>query len=71
MDGYFYFGDLRPGPRNGCIRSYHQDGADPDGPLWATVTDMLSELGDSLRDGSTVDGWDPHVVDGSLEWEPI
>lgn len=70
LDGYYYFCDTRPGPHNGCVRSYYQDGADPYGPLWASITDMLVGLRASIENGTAVDGWEPHFDGGAIEWLP-
>ena len=70
LDGYFCFCDVRPGPHHGCIRMYYRDGADPYGPLWTSVTDMLVGLRTSIENGTAVDGWEPHFDGGVIEWLP-
>ena len=70
MDGYFYFCDVRPGPQHGCIRNYFQDGADEGEPTWDSITAMLAGLRVSIENGTAVDGWEPRIVDGRVEWQP-
>lgn len=70
MDGYFYFCDVRPGPQHGCILNYFQDGADEGEPTWDSITAMLAGLRVSIENGTAVDGWEPRIVDGLVEWQP-
>lgn len=70
LDGYLYFCDVRPGPRRGCIRSYDKYEADEGEPTWGSITEMLVGLRRRIEDGSAVDGWEPRIVDGRVDWQP-
>ncbi|MCK5754626.1 MAG: hypothetical protein KAH46_18190 [Mycobacterium sp.] len=69
-DGYLYFCDLRPGPRHGCIRSYDKYEADDGEPTWESITAMLVDLRQRIENRTSVDGWEPRVVDGRIDWLP-
>ncbi|WP_299570241.1 SMI1/KNR4 family protein [uncultured Williamsia sp.] len=70
LDGWLYFCDVRPGPRRGCVRNYYKDGADEGEPTWESITAMLVGLRSSIESGTVVDGWEPRIVDGCVDWQP-
>lgn len=68
-DGNLLFVDTRPGPLHGCVTEFDKVGADDVGPRWVSVSALLTELVDSLENGTVFDGrWVPTVADGRLEW---
>ena len=69
-DGNLLFVDTRPGPLHGCVTEFDKVGADDGGPRWASVSALLTEVADSLYDGTAFDrSWTPTVIDGRLEWQ--
>ncbi|MGY0503215.1 SMI1/KNR4 family protein [Nocardia sp. FBN12] len=68
-DGYLLFVDTRPGELYGCVTRFEKVDADDAGPLWVSISAMLTDLATSLRTGSEFDGYSrPTVVDGQLDW---
>ena len=66
--GDYLFVDLRPGPLYGCVGERHkvQDGFD--GPIWPSVTAMLSDVAHGMAHGSEVCGQQATADDGYLHW---
>jgi len=63
------FVDLRPGPRQGCVREWERAQADDFENSWDGLAPLLREIAAALRDGSRVGSWTPVIVDGGIEWE--
>lgn len=68
VDGYLLFVDNRGGPLYGCVTAFDKVDADQGGPLWKSLSALLSDLADSLETGVPFDGRTPSVVDGKLVW---
>lgn len=69
LDDYHYFVDTRGGALRHCVSEYAADATDNGGPLWASVTVMLSAHAHALEEGVAVGVWKPVVRKGVLEWE--
>lgn len=69
LDSYYLFVDTRPGPLNGSVTEFADEGADGAGPRWLSISAMLADLANSLETGE-VFAWGmwPVIVDGMLEW---
>ncbi|OZE85265.1 hypothetical protein CH305_05045 [Rhodococcus sp. 15-649-2-2] len=68
-DGYLLFVDARWGPLHGCVTEFQKVDADSAGPKWPSLSAMLTDLADSLENGTVFDGHTHSVVDGQLRWE--
>ncbi|MDI9894276.1 hypothetical protein QM797_06010 [Rhodococcus sp. IEGM 1381] len=68
-DGYLLFVDARPGPLQGCVTEFQKVDADGAGPKWPSLSAMLTDLADSLENGTVFDGQTPFVVNGQLRWQ--
>nr|WP_296769517.1 hypothetical protein [Rhodococcus sp. (in: high G+C Gram-positive bacteria)] len=68
MDGYLLFVDNRRGPLYGCVTAFDKVDADQGGPLWISLSALLSDLADSLENGTPFDSRTPSVIAGKLVW---
>lgn len=70
VDGNLCVLDMRPGPLHGCVSMFYREGPDVDGPRWLSLSAMLTDLADSLENGTAFDGgWYPTVHNRDLGWE--
>jgi hypothetical protein len=64
------FVDQRPGPQQGCVRWWDKVGADGDEELAAeSLVQLITDLAPAVRNCTSIAGWVPDVVDGTLEWD--
>lgn len=68
-DATTLFIDTRAGDLFGCVTEYVDESADDGGPLWGSLTAMLTDLADSLEAGTVFLRYQPAVVTGELIWE--
>jgi cell wall assembly regulator SMI1 len=67
----YLFVDTRPGPAFGCVSDWDRDEGALDEPTWPSITAMLEDVADAVRNGRASNGWAPTVVDGELTWELV
>ncbi|MDG3010697.1 hypothetical protein G4X40_11105 [Rhodococcus sp. D2-41] len=68
-DAYILFCDTRPGPRHGCISEHRREDADILAPYWASLAHMVTDLADSITNGTPfMTDWTPSVEEGRLVW---
>ncbi|MEV4515616.1 SMI1/KNR4 family protein [Dactylosporangium sp. NPDC049525] len=64
------FADLRPGPANGCLRTFYRDDGASDAPVWPSVTAMIAEIATGVTFDLPVAGRLPWIEDsGTLTWD--
>ncbi|MFI6168461.1 hypothetical protein ACIBCN_16890 [Nocardia sp. NPDC051052] len=68
-DATTLFIDTRGGELFGCVTEYADENADDEGPLWVSLTAMLTDLADSLKTGTAFIRYRPTAVAGELIWE--
>ena len=68
LGGDFLFLDLRPGPRCGCVGQHLKDEWRYDGPVWPSVTAMLSVVADALTNGTKVGNRRAAIEGGRISW---
>ncbi|MCL2536026.1 MAG: SMI1/KNR4 family protein, partial [Nocardiaceae bacterium] len=71
-DGRELFCDTRTGDLSGCITEYAREDGDSRGPIWASISAMLSDLADAIETGAPLDGWwIAHVSADGPDWKPL
>ncbi|MET0236953.1 MAG: SMI1/KNR4 family protein [Kibdelosporangium sp.] len=67
--GCYLFTDLRHGPSHGCVMKWDKYEAATLEPRWPSITAMLTEIANALRDGTDIHGHQPEArADGTLDW---
>ncbi|MFE3322378.1 hypothetical protein [Nocardia sp. NPDC059195] len=68
-DGTMLVCDTRSGPMHGCITEFGKDTADAYPPKWASLSAMVTDLGDSLEHDAIFDNaYLPELDDSGLSW---
>ncbi|WP_280764106.1 SMI1/KNR4 family protein [Prescottella agglutinans] len=71
-DGRELFCDTRAGELTGCITEYAREDTDSRGPIWASISAMLTDTADAIETGKPFDNrWIPHVSENGLAWRLI
>lgn len=71
-DGRELFCDVRAGDLTGCVTEYRREDGDSGGPIWTSISAMLSDLADAIETGAPLDGrWIAQVSESGLDWMPL
>ncbi len=61
--------DGRPGARHGCLKDYDHEVGSLQPPLYGSIADLLTQVGEALRTGEPIRHRRPAVHDGRLSWD--
>jgi cell wall assembly regulator SMI1 len=61
--------DCRPGALHGCLKDYDHEVGSLQSPLYGSIADLLTQVGEALRTGEPIRRRRPAVYDGRLSWD--
>lgn len=71
-DGKELFCDTRAGDLRGCVTEYAPEEGDSKGPIWLSISAMLSDLADAIETSAPLAGrWIAQVNAGGLIWRLV